>query len=287
MKLRHNSKRKKKYNWRAPILIKKGNQTLLYITAASVLVAVMVFALLSNHLYDANRPSGSATSVTKVKGLHLTDLPLLSPASKPNSGQNANLSAGFSHQNIISTYFWVGEPGDSDNGDIANLQSAWDGHWQSHFGGVDDPAHRNGYSPAAFTPKENPFYFALPYNDISEQGSRKSTASACQKYSPNWQNNYSWCKNIWVAIRHGQKVVYAQWEDVGPFEEDDFAYVFGSAAPKNHIDAKAGIDVSPAVKDYLGLQDVDKVDWSFVNASSVPNGIWKQTIATSLGDSIN
>jgi hypothetical protein len=286
MRLRLNSKKKHIYNYRVGIFRKKYNKTLLYITAASMLVSIMVFALLSNRLYDANHRSGQASSVTKLQGLHITNFPLLSPASKPHSAQNQT-AVSFSHQNIISTYFWVGEPGDSDNGFIPNSASAWDEKWQSHFGGVDDPAHRNGYFPAGFTPRENPFYVALPYNDLSENGDRKITASSCRQFTPNWQANYSWCKNIWVAVRHGDKTVYAQWEDVGPFNEDDFAYVFGGGAPKNKTDAKAGIDVSPAVKSYLGLKDVDRVDWSFVSAASVTEGPWRQIITSSLGNSLN
>ena len=138
--------------------------------------------------------------------------------------------------------------------------------------------------PSAFTPKENPFYFALPYSDIDDNGNRKATAINCPNYPAMKNQPYSWCKNSWIAIHHNGKVVYAQWEDTGPYEEDDTAYVFGSAAPKNKRDAKAGLDVSPAVRDYLNLQDVDKCDWGFVPAASVPSGPWSQIKTTGLGD---
>jgi hypothetical protein len=95
---------------------------------------------------------------------------------------------------------------------------------------------------------------------------------------------YSWCKNSWVAVRHGGKIAYAQWEDTGPYEENDVAYVFGTAAPENTEGAGAGLDVSPAVKDYLGLQDVDSTDWAFVTQTNVPSGPWTQIITTDLGD---
>lgn len=194
-------------------------------------------------------------------------------------------SLSFSHSGITTTYFWVGERADADNGYIANAASAWDGQWQQHYGGEDTPSPRNGFTPAGFTPKENPFYFALPYNDISNNGQRKSTATNCPLASS--KTVYSWCKNSWIAIRHNGKVVYAQWEDVGPFQEDDTAYVFGSAAPKNRHDAKAGLDVSPAVRDYLSLSDVDKTDWVFVDVSRVPDGPWKRIPTTTNGTTIN
>jgi hypothetical protein len=41
---------------------------------------------------------------------------------------------------------------------------------------------------------------------------------------------------------------------VGPFEVDDFDYVFGATPnPRNTFDVKAGLDVSPAVWHYLGM----------------------------------
>ncbi|HMH31064.1 MAG TPA: hypothetical protein VK534_01145 [Methylomirabilota bacterium] len=194
-------------------------------------------------------------------------------------------TASLQHANIITTIFWAGEPADGDNGFISNSPSAWDEQWESHYGGVDSQSPRNGYYPAAFTPKENPFYFALPYNDFTNNGNRKSSATLCANSGNPSLSHYSWCKNTWIAIKHGNKTAYAQWEDVGPFEENDTAYVFGSAAPKNQQEAKAGLDVSPAVSSYLGLQDVDKSSWAFISADKVPAGPWRQIVTTSKGTS--
>jgi len=187
------------------------------------------------------------------------------------------------HDNIISTIFWVGEAADASNANITNTVSAWDEAWQTHYGGVDDPNNRNGYYPAAFVPHENPFYFALPYSDFDNDGNRRASAGSCPNAATLANQPYSWCKNAWIKITHGGKTTYAQWQDTGPLEEDDTAYVFGSARPRNTWGAKAGIDVSPAVKTYLGLQDVDTVSWSFVSASSVPAGPWRDIVTTSLG----
>jgi hypothetical protein len=187
----------------------------------------------------------------------------------------------------ITTIFWVGEPADSDNGGIANAASAWDGAWQQHYGGVDAQTPRSGYLPAGFTPHENPFYFALPYSDITEHGERKASASACPNAGQAALANYSWCKNSWIAITHNGKTAYAQWEDVGPFLTDDTSYVFGTAPPHNSEGERAGLDVSPALQTYLGLEDVDTTSWYFVPANQVPSGPWHQIITTSPGDSIN
>ena len=194
-------------------------------------------------------------------------------------------SLAFSHMGITATIFWVGESAGPDNNNISNAASAWDENWLNNFGGVDDPNQRSGFMPAGFTPKENPFYVALPYSDLTEIGGRKSSANSCPSYNP--ASSYSWCKNSWVVLRHNDKIAYGQWEDVGPYETNDFAYVFGAAQPKNQWGQKAGIDVSPAIKDFLGMDDVGKVDWSFIPAQSVPDGPWKQITTTTPGTTAN
>lgn len=54
--------------------------------------------------------------------------------------------------------------------------------------------------------------------------------------------------------------------------------MFKGSPPKNTLNDNAGIDVSPAVKDCLNLEDIDKVTWQFVTFSEVPNGPWKNII---------
>jgi len=187
------------------------------------------------------------------------------------------------HKNITVTYFFVGELPSKNNKFISNVESAWDDIWMWHYGGVDDPKNRVCFYPKKFIPNENPFYVALPYNDLYPNGKVKPS----QKKIP-WYKGYtgtSIIKNRWVKIikhyKNGKiKVCYAQWEDAGPNEYDDFDYVFGNKRPKNSFNAKAGIDVSPAVKDYLKLKDIDKVDWQFVDFKDVPNGPWKKIITT-------
>ncbi len=187
------------------------------------------------------------------------------------------------HQNITATTFWVGEPADKSNKNISNAQSAWDENWQKHYGGVDNPNDRQGYFPAAFTPKENPFYFALPYNDFDSNGNRKKTAGSVIYWAAgsSFTPSQSMLKNKWIEITASGKTAYAQWEDVGPFGENDSAYVFGNATPKSKTNHNAGLDLSPAVEDYLNLTGEDKVDWRFIKAQDVPAGPWKKIITTS------
>jgi len=74
---------------------------------------------------------------------------------------------------IVTTVFWVGEK-PAGNNPIPNRTSSWDQEWTKNYGGVDDPdsARRSNYIPAKFTPRLNPFYCALPYNDKAREGHR-------------------------------------------------------------------------------------------------------------------
>jgi hypothetical protein len=159
------------------------------------------------------------------------------------------------HREVLATTFWVGEPG--------NQQSAWDPKWQENFGGLDDPRKRNGWLPAAFTPRGNVFYCALPYNDVAGR-----------------PNSRSKLKGRWVEVRAGGRSCYCQWEDVGPWHVDDRAYVLGTARPRAEANGKAGIDLAPAARDYLRLSGRDNVDWRFVPDRNVPAGPWKRIAAS-------
>jgi len=80
------------------------------------------------------------------------------------------------------------------------------------------------------------------------------------------------CRDRWIAIRKGNRTCYAQWEDCGPFRTDHFQYVFGNERPKPNLNHGAGLDVSPAVRDYLGLAPTDVTDWQFVEVRDVSSG---------------
>ena len=51
--------------------------------------------------------------------------------------------------------------------------------------------------------------------------------------------------------------------------------VFQGERPKPNLNHGAGLDVSPAVRDYLGLQPTDVTDWQFVEVREVPPGPWR------------
>jgi hypothetical protein len=177
---------------------------------------------------------------------------------------------------IVTTVFWIGEK-PAPNNPVPNRVSCWDKDWTKNYGGLDDPnpANRSNYIPVKFTPRQNPFYCALPYNDKAREGHRPEAPRIVPWFNAAYQGPaVSTCKSRWIAIRKGNRVAYAQWEDAGPFRTDHWQYVFGNERPKPNLNKGAGLDVSPAVRDYLGLQGTDVTDWRFVDFSEVPRGPW-------------
>lgn len=182
-------------------------------------------------------------------------------------------------KNIVTTTFWIGQ-GSSGYNSTTNYKSAWDQAWTKNFGGVDCPKKRFGIAqpgsitlPGKFAPTLNPYYVALPYNDIKYP-------QVSKKYVPWWnhteyrKNPYkSQCKGRWIMIEFQGRAAFAQWEDVGPFRYDHAAYVFGNERPTREHSG-AGLDVSPAVQDYLGLKGRCVTSWRFVEEDEVPYGPW-------------
>jgi len=178
---------------------------------------------------------------------------------------------------IVTTVFWVGEEQSAGKMSLQH-QSVWDKNWLKNFGGVDnpEPAARHDYIPISFVPSQNPFYCALPYNDV-EQGRFKPEAPTVIPWFKQVpaEPGQSVCKDRWVAIRKGDRICYAQWEDCGPFRTDHFQYVFQNERPTLDASHDAGLSVSPAVRDHLGLAPTDVTDWRFVEVNEVPPGPWR------------
>jgi hypothetical protein len=188
---------------------------------------------------------------------------------------------------ITTTLFWIGEL-PTENNPVPNTKSSWDANWMANFGGYDDPNPANRiadfvtgeFRPKAFVPKLNPFYVALPYNDVSSSNQHKSEAARVIPWFARLRPDpgKTVCKGRWVQIYNGRSSCYAQWEDCGPWVTDDWEYVFGNGnkPPKTKQNGGAGIDLSPAIRDYLSLASGKKVHWRFVEAGEVPYGPWKK-----------
>jgi len=180
--------------------------------------------------------------------------------------------------NIVTTVFWVGERATANN-PTPNHSSSWDPDWQGSYGGFDnpDPTARRNFLPPGFIPRQNPFYFALPFNDVTQGMTKPEAFQVIPWMRETFERpGKSVCRDRWIAIRHGNRVAYAQWEDCGPFRTDHWQYVFGNEIPKPNLNGGAGLDVSPAVRDYLEMAPTDITDWRFVDFREVPQGPWSQ-----------
>jgi hypothetical protein len=219
------------------------------------------------------------------------------------------------HSNIIASYFWVGEGATSDNHNISNVSSSWDGQWGTNYGVEDSPDSSREPSSSikayfltssSYESTQNPYYCALPYNDFGtlvsdldlhevfdksltvdgESWSRKSDRKDDIYWGDekSWKNTESLCKNKWIRVEANAKVCFVQWEDAGPFYYNDVGYVFGDDSPANRESSNnlgAGIDLSPAAYLYLKLdmdEGFDDVSWQFVDEIGVPNGPWRQVV---------
>ncbi len=134
--------------------------------------------------------------------------------------------------------------------------------------------------------EENPYYFALPYSP---------------GYNGKVYQNNGQVKDWWVEIYYSSEeaknnYVYAQWEDVGPWNVYDPYYVFGTNEDRPYAETGldmgwtgevretngAGLDISPAAISYLvgGTEDNPdkgkiKVNWRFIEEKEVPqDGPW-------------
>lgn len=247
------------------------------------------------------RPSPDRLTAALVPVLALI---LLTTACASHGSTGATNSGKYPwHTGIVATTFWVGEVFDPNASDGSQVMSTYDSNWMESYGGCDGVVTSscqtearvpgNGYAPQSMTPKENPFYLDLPFDDINNNVAFKERATAVPwANDPGYKgqatnSSFSYMKNRWVKIRKGGDVCYGQIEDAGPGQYQDKAYVFGTgdARPANKKFNGAGLDVSPALNGCLKFSDLngenDKVDWQFVEQKEVPSGPWMTIVTTS------
>jgi hypothetical protein len=211
------------------------------------------------------------------------------------------INAGTRPKSAIASTFYIHEPAGSSNAGISNVPTAWDDLASKDYGvpdgwgpinGVSGPTFkRRGLCPAAGIPKEGLAYVAIQV--VDHDGRIYKKAFPWVKYAArflpqlrkfkdghfaDWQSPF---KNLWVEVHYHGLVAYGQVEDTGPSKftdgrAADFPYVFGRARhTKNRYGLHAGIDLSPALTDYLGTDGGARVTWRIIPSDLVPNGWWK------------
>ncbi|MFF7682896.1 hypothetical protein ACFZA2_09035 [Microbacterium sp. NPDC007973] len=208
------------------------------------------------------------------------------------------------HTGIVSTTFWVGEVFDPQASDGSQRISTYDSDWLASYGGCDGVVDGddcrtetrtagNGYFPTRMTPRQNPFYLDLPFDDVNDdegfamRGQVIPWADRSPYAAVVDDRRASLMKNRWVVLRKGDRLCYGQIQDAGPGEYRDSAYVFGSEdrRPANERYNGAGLDVSPALNGCLGYAELDgdgdRVDWAFIDDADVPPGPWTTIVTDS------
>ena len=260
--------------------------------------------------------SGSQNSATTTAG-------------KPSSVPTADAGRSYPwHTGVVSTTFWVGEIFDPGLPDGSQVCSTYDSEWAYRWSGVatgrvpasspgcpgaptggcdgipspgkcatEPRTASNGFFPTRVTPRENPFYLDLPFDDLNDPTGFSTRCSVIPwAGDPGYaghcsDQSFSYLKNRWVRlVGPNGATCYGQIQDAGPSSGDkyhDSTYVFGSsdARPANKLFNNAGVDVSPALNGCLGFSDLDgqndRVAWQFVDAVDVPEGPWRLLVTTS------
>ena len=116
-----------------------------------------------------------------------------------------------------------------------------------------NPAHGLNYVPTKVIPQQNPYYC----NPLQRQSTYWPPARSASCFSVVSRGvSRAGCFHLQGPMDgdpKGNRIALAQWENAVPFRTDHWQYVFGNERPKPNLNQGAGLDVSPAVPDCLGL----------------------------------
>jgi hypothetical protein len=160
------------------------------------------------------------------------------------------------HDHITTTVFWIG---DKSNRVTSGL------NWVPNAAGVNDQRLPDGHAL-------NPYYFALPFNDLNHPDLADKWLPAGWSRPNKPSTPRSACLDRWIEIKNAKgQICFAQWKDFGPVRDDDASYVFGVEHPAAPF---RGLDVSPAVAKKLGIDRSASLSWRFVDDEDVKEGPW-------------
>ena len=179
--------------------------------------------------------------------------------------------------NVGTIVFWVGEE-QSAGKTSPQHQSVWDKDWLKNFGGVDTPesAARHDYIPVSFVPGQNPFYCALPYNDVEHGQFKPEAPTVIPWFKQDIRSRVNLCARIAGSpYARGIESATRNGKIAARFAPTISTDVFQNERPTQNASHDAGLSVSPAVRDHLGLAPAEVTDWRFVEVSDVPPGPWR------------
>jgi hypothetical protein len=114
-------------------------------------------------------------------------------------------------------------------------------------------------------PEAESFYIALPYNDVTHGQFKPEAPLVIPWFKQSYTGpGQSVCRQSLDCHSQRESPLLRAMGGLRPVSHDHFQYVFGNERPKPNLNHGAGLDVSPAVRDYLGLAPTDVADWQFV-----------------------
>ena len=159
--------------------------------------------------------------------------------------------------NIVTTVFWIGEQPTANN-PVPNNEKFLGCELDLQLRRLRQPGcleSRATTSRSLSSRGRIRFMCALPYNDVTHGQFKPEAALVIPWFKQSYtEPGQIGLQGSLARDPQRQSVCYAQWEDCGPFRTDHFQYVFQNERPKPNLNRGAGLDVSPAVRDYLGLQ---------------------------------
>jgi len=76
---------------------------------------------------------------------------------------------------------------------------------------IPTPSARRDYIPVAYIPKQNPFYCALPYNDVTKDQFKPEAQLVIPWFKQSYTGpGQSVCRHRWIAIRKGNRAAKTQ-----------------------------------------------------------------------------
>ena len=145
------------------------------------------------------------------------------------------------------------------------------------YGGYDDPnpSRRQNYVPVKFTPRQNPFYCALPYNDKAREGHRPEApkvSSLVQGGLPG-----SRCFRLQGSMGRDPQRQPDRLCPVGrcrAISNRSLGIRLRQRAAKTDLQPRCRARCFTRRARLSWLQDTDVTDWKFVEFSEVPPGPW-------------
>jgi len=175
---------------------------------------------------------------------------------------------------IVTTVFWVGEQAGGNN--RSKLQKFLDFNWSENYAEPILRFQRTAQlHPNCFYSQAKPLLLCFTVHDVTHGQFKPEAPLVIPWFKHEYRGRGSRYAEIDGLPFVRQSHLLCAMGRLRSVSHDHFQYVFGNERPKPNLNHGAGLDVSPAVRDYLGLAPTDVTDWQFVEVRDVSSGPWR------------